>query len=295
MPNNKTVRVPHLGGIDAAYQMPQPYDSTKPTVVLVNSFTTSSELYCTQYDDKKLTDSMNLLSIELLGHGQTRTSREQWTYWDTAEMNLQVLDALGIDKAFVLGTSQGGWITVEMALLRPDKILGIIPLGTSLDSESERTRQLGCWGGPRLLGPFVKQWTADEPTPDFEPGDDFCGALISSGFNDCSTEVSDFWRATIKENYRGDEGRRRIRMATINLAERNGLHLRLPDVRCPVLWLHGTADAVYTVANAKEEIGLFTRSPDAQLVTVDGGAHFLSCTHPEAVDKALLEFVNKHK
>jgi len=117
----KTVRVPHLGGIDAAYQMPEPYDPAKPTLVLVNSFTTSSELYRKQYADKSLTSAMNLLAIELLGHGQTRTSRENWTYWDTAEMNIQVLDALGIEKAFVLGTSQGGWITVRMALLRPEK------------------------------------------------------------------------------------------------------------------------------------------------------------------------------
>ena len=64
---------------------------------------------------------MNLISIELLGHGQTRTKSENFTYWDTAIMNLQVMDALGIKKAFVLGTSQGGWITVRMALLAPDK------------------------------------------------------------------------------------------------------------------------------------------------------------------------------
>jgi pimeloyl-ACP methyl ester carboxylesterase len=102
--------------------MPYPYDATKPTLVLVNSFTTSADLYRKQYDDKALTDSMNLLAIELLGHGQTRTKRENWTYWDTAEMNLQVLDALGIEKAFVLGTSQGGWITVRMALMQPEKV-----------------------------------------------------------------------------------------------------------------------------------------------------------------------------
>lgn len=121
MPNTKTVYVPHLGGTDAAYQMPHPYDSSKPTLVLVNSFTTSSELYRGQYQNKTLTDAMNLISIELLGHGQTRTKSETFTYWDTAIMNLQVLDALGIKKAFVLGTSQGGWITVRMALLGPDK------------------------------------------------------------------------------------------------------------------------------------------------------------------------------
>ena len=65
---------------------------------------------------------MNLLAIELLGHGDTRTKAENWTYWDTAIMNCQVLDALKIEKAFVLGTSQGGWITVRMALLRPNLV-----------------------------------------------------------------------------------------------------------------------------------------------------------------------------
>lgn len=118
------------------------------------------------------------------------------------------------------------------------QILGVIPLGTSLDSETQRTRQLGCWDGPNLLSPFVNEWTTNQPTPGFEPSDAFCDAIIAAGFNDCSAELHDFWSATIKKNYQGDEGRRRIRMATINLAERGGLLLRLSDVRCPVLWLH---------------------------------------------------------
>ena len=123
MEQTKTIRVPHLGGIDAGYQMPAPYDASKPTLVLVNSFTTSSELYSSQYASKDLNAAMNLLAIELLGHGQTRTKQENWTYWDTAYMNLQVLDALDIKgKVFVLGTSQGGWITVRMALLGPDRV-----------------------------------------------------------------------------------------------------------------------------------------------------------------------------
>lgn len=122
MPETKTVHVPHLGGIDAGYKLSDSYDGSKPTLVLVNSFTTSSELYGSQFADKKLTDKMNLLAIELLGHGKTRTHATTWTYWDTAIMNVQVLEALNIPKAFVLGTSQGGWITVRMALVAPDKV-----------------------------------------------------------------------------------------------------------------------------------------------------------------------------
>ncbi|KAL8757636.1 MAG: hypothetical protein Q9199_002061 [Rusavskia elegans] len=281
MSTTKTVEVPHLGGIKAGYQMPHPYDASKPTLVLVNSFTTSSDLYRSQYENQKLTSAMNLLAIELLGHGQTRTKSENFTYWDTAIMNLQVMEVLGVKKAFVLGTSQGGWITVRMALLAPDRIEGIIPLGTSLDYESERTRSLGCWNGPSLLTGSIDAWTSKNPTPDFEPEDEFCNFLIDM---------------TIKSNYRGDDGRRRARMAAINLRERDGLLGRLFDVQCPVMWLHGTDDAVYSVANAEQEIKLFVNSPSANLVTVKDGQHFLSASHPQEVDNALIEFVGKwHK
>ncbi|CZT47146.1 related to alpha/beta hydrolase [Rhynchosporium secalis] len=294
MPNTKTVHVPHLGGIDAAYQMPKPYDSSKPTLVLVNSFTTSSELYQGQYANNELNDTMNIIAIELLGHGQTRSRSETFTYWDTAIMNLQVLDALGIKKAFVLGTSQGGWITVRMALLGPDKIEGIIPLGTSLDYESERTRKHGCWNGPENLKASIQAWTTNENLTSFSPGEDYSNFLIDIGFGkDCDKSVRDYWNKTINENYQGDNGRRRIRMAAINLAERDGLHSRLPDVRCPVLWLHGTADAVYSVANAREEIKLFTNARSAELQVVPDGQHFLSFSHPKEVDNALIKFVEK--
>jgi hypothetical protein len=48
------------------------------------------------------------------------------------------------------------------------------------------------------------------------------------------------------------------------------------------------------MANAKEEIGMFTRSPDACLVGIDGGAHFLNHVHATEVDTAVLNFVSKY-
>ncbi|RMX71998.1 hypothetical protein D0869_15061 [Hortaea werneckii] len=290
MPNTRTVHVPHLGGIDAAYQMPTAYDASKPTMVLVNSFNTSSELYKGQFANEKLTEKMNLIAIELLGHGQTRTKAEHFTYWDTAIMNVQVLEKLGMcddgKKVFVLGTSQGGWIT----------ILGIIPLGTSMDYESERTRKLGCWDAPTGLTPTINACTTNSATPDFEPGDDYCNFLIDTGFGrECAEEARRYWINEIKANYKGDEGRRRLRMAAINLKERDGLHSRLFDVRCPVLWLHGTSDVVYSADNAREEIALFVNSPDAKLKVIENGQHFLSFSHPKEVDEALLEFVGRYE
>lgn len=123
MPNTKRVHVPHLGGIETAYQVACAYDACKPTLVMINSFTTTSDLFKEQFKNEKLSNAVNLIAIEPLGHGQTRTKSLHFTYWDSAIMNLQVIDALGIKgKIFTLGTAQGGWIAVQMALLAPKKV-----------------------------------------------------------------------------------------------------------------------------------------------------------------------------
>lgn len=119
----QTIRVPHLGGISAGYALSgNKYDPSKPTCVLINSMCMTTALYNDQFEDASLTSAVNLLAIEPLGHGSTSCATEHFTYWDSAIMALQVLDALGIQKAFALGTSQGGWIVTRMALLAPERV-----------------------------------------------------------------------------------------------------------------------------------------------------------------------------
>jgi pimeloyl-ACP methyl ester carboxylesterase len=164
-----------------------------------------------------------------------------------------------------------------------------------MDHESPKSRELGCWNAPEGLTPVIDGWTSKDPTPDFTPGEDFTNFLLSSGFGASATpETSSFWKAEIAKNYAGDEGRKRARMCTINLRDRDGLYGRLSDVRCPVMWMHGTNDQVYSFANAEREIKMFVGSAAATLTKVEGGEHFLSFSHPEEVDGRVAEFVEKY-
>lgn len=85
---------------------------------------TSHKLYDAQFESSAVTSSANLVAVDLLGHGSTKVDSgiEQFTYWDSAIMILQLLDHLKIDKFFALGTSQGGWIVVRLALLAPSRV-----------------------------------------------------------------------------------------------------------------------------------------------------------------------------
>lgn len=292
--HTQTVNILHLGGSTIGYRMTEPYDASLPTLVLANSFSTSAALYRPQFADQQLSAAANLLAIEPYGHGATRATWADYTYWDTAIANLQVLDALGIGDAFALGTSQGGWIAARMAMLAPDRIKGIIPLGTSMDYESQRSRDLGCWDGVAFCTPAIDS-LAEPVGDDWVIPTELVDAVLLEGFGeDVSDEERTFWHQEHQRNYTGDDGRQRLRTISINLRDRDGLHGRLDSVRCPVLWLHGTADRVYSVANAEDEIGRFSSSPNAELRVVEGGQHFLSASDPEVVNGAATEFIGRY-
>jgi pimeloyl-ACP methyl ester carboxylesterase len=291
----ETVAVPHLGGSSIGYAFGKPYDASLPTLAMVNSFSTSTELYRPQFADEELAATANLLALEPYGHGRTRASYEQFTYWDSAVADLQALEALGIPEAFVLGTSQGGWVVARMAMLAPRTVKGIILLGTSMDSESPRSRDRGCWDGIGFCTPAIDA-LAEPVSDDWVIPTDLVDAVLAEGFgDDVPPEERSFWHATHQQNYAGDAGRARLRTSTVNLRDRDGLHARLDGVRCPVLWMQGTADPVYSVGNAEEEIRLFVNSPGAELRVVEGGRHFLSATHPDEVDAATVHFIERWK
>ncbi len=295
MSNAATITVSHLGTSAIGYKLAKPYDASLPTLVMVNSFTTSVEQYRPQFADEKLAGTANLLAIEPYGHGQSRASYEQFTYWDSAIANLQVLEALELPDAFVLGTSQGGWIAARMAILAPDVVKGIIPLGTSMDFESQRSRDLGCWDGIEFCTPAIDA-LAEPVGDDWMIPTELVDAVLKEGLGEAvSPEERTFWHTTYQHNYTGDTGRKRVRISSINLRDRDGLHGRLDSVRCPVLRMHGTEDPVYSIANAEDEMKLFVNSPGAELRTVEGGQHFLSASDPDAVNTATGEFIDRWK
>ena len=292
------ITITHLGGLQVGYRLTNnAIDPCKPTLVCINSMCMTAALFDAQFSDTNLTNAMNILAIEPLGHGSTTfpTKANHFTYWDSAIVALEAMTALDVEKAFVLGTSQGGWMVVRMALLAPERILGLLPLGTSMDAETRESREKGCWDPVPLLGPFAEKWASAEATPDFEIDDQWCGMVASFGFGSHATEEStSFWTKVLKETYAGNGGRRKARMAVLCLMSRDSLTLRLGDVACPVYWLQGTEDAPYGCRVQYEQIELFTASKDKKLSIVTGGAHYLNATNPAEVNEAVLEMIKKH-
>jgi non-heme chloroperoxidase len=66
---------------------------------------------------------------------------------------------------------------------------------------------------------------------------------------------------------------------------------QLPKLDDPPRVLHGTADRILPITATADRLpGLIA---DVRLVRVEGGPHNIGWTHPEEVNKALLEFVDQ--
>lgn len=164
-----------------------------------------------------------------------------------------------------------------------------------------------------MLGPVVDTLYSTVPTPDFLIDEGLRESVVNIGFSGAITpEAVEFWKTTLNKIYSGDEGRKKLRGAFVNLLERDGLLRRAPDVKCPVYWLQvsrptklslsqlfiltkiqGNQDPVFGIELPKEHIKAFSGSVEAELSFTDGG-HYLNATTPKDVDAKLLQLINKY-
>jgi len=286
--------VPHLGGITVHYALGAPYNPSKPSALLIPGFMTTLDLFEPQFNDKDLLQKVNLVAVDPLGHGKTKgPANGHWTYWDNAIVMQQVMEALSIEKWWVVGTAQGGWIAPRMALLAGDKIRGIVIMGTSQDSESAASREVGCWDGNSVFDPLISAWsTPPSSGEEWTIPEEFVETIIKLALGETfGPEKQALWKKKIMEVYKGEEGRKKALMCAICLRDRDSLQARLGDVKCPVIWCHGTADPVFSIAHAQREIKLFTSCPHARLEIIDQGSHYMSATHPDPIKKGLLGLI----
>jgi pimeloyl-ACP methyl ester carboxylesterase len=240
------------------------HGGTGPTVVLLHSFLMDGDMFAPQV--ATLGDAFRLIAVDERGHGQTPADGP-FTYWDVAEDVLAVADELGVDQFAVVGTSQGGFVGLRLALLAPDRVTALAVLGTSAAPEDPQVAE-----AYRGLGAL---WATQGPTDQLVD----MVATICLGAMDASA-----WRIKLRA-LPSD----RVTVLMDALVDRDGVLDRLGEISCPTLVLHGSADAAYPVERAREIVEAVPKAEP--LVLVDGGAHFLSLTDPDAVNPPLREFL----
>ena len=192
----------------------------------------------------------------------------------------RVLDALGWEKAYVVGHSWGGHLGLHVAEELPERVLGVLavdPLGSvgdgrwpEFDQEMLRRTPEAVRERARELDELTTQGTADE-----ELALEGLRLVWPAYFADpaAAPPMPELTLAT----ERGAEMVRSI------LAEMPALEAGLPSIRVPVGFVHGSRSPMPVAASTDAA----DRIPDAWVEIVDGAGHFVWVEAPGAVRVSL--------
>ena len=236
-----------------------------PPVILAHGYMMDADMFAPQVT--ALRDRYRVITWDERGFGRTEYDGEPFTYWDSADDCLGLLDHLGIDRAVVGGMSQGGFISLRVALRAPERVRALILLDTQAGVEDPEVVPL--YDGMR------DQWL------EVGPVDELTGALAGMIISD--PEVSEPWIA----KWRARPNDAMLQPHT-TLMTRDDVTDRLGEITCPALVVHGTEDVSISMDKAERlAAGL---SGSSGVVAVPG-AHAANLTHPDAVNAAIVSFL----
>jgi 2-hydroxy-6-oxonona-2,4-dienedioate hydrolase len=196
-----------------------------------------------------------------------------------AEVALQFMDALGLEKAAFVGNSMGGATTIRFAITHPDRMSHMITMGAGA-------------GGRKMFGP------GDGPSEGLK--------ILYRGYRDPSIE-------TMRElvdimSYDSGDAREELARARSENALAHQEHLdnfvagmgsnrdwpterELLAIPVPSLIVHGRDDRVVHFENS---LRLVTMVPDSRLVLFNRCGHWAQLEHADEFNRLVEQFVRHH-
>jgi len=239
----------------------------KPALVLLTSIGTDLSLYDPVVP--LLTPDFRVLRMDTRGHGASDAPADDYSLDLLAEDVLAVMDAAGVEKASLLGTSLGAMILMALAPKAPQRVEALILACTSpamdpsvWDQRLELIRKEG-------MAPLV------EPV---------MGRFFSEAFRAQHPEVVETVRAAMLAQ--NPDGYRGCGAAIRDMALLEGL----TAIKAPTLVITGAKDVATPFEGHADKI--VAAVPGARHVEI-GGAHLPSLEVPTALAGAVRAFVGE--
>lgn len=208
--------------------------------------------------------------------------RAPYSLGDMAEDGVQLLDALEIDKAHIVGASMGGMIAQHIAFAHPDRVLSLTSImSTTGNRRLPRSR-------PEAMKVLMDRPRDADAAMMVEFGVRAARTIGSPGYpaeeNRLRTRVSsDFQRSF------SPAGLTRQMAAIIADGDRRK---RLATITAPTLVIHGEADPLVPLAGGRDTAA---NIPGARLKTIPGMGHDLPVQLVDEIADAVAEHAGRLK
>ena len=235
----------------------------KPVVILSHGFLMDHSMFDAQV--AALRDTHRVITWDERGFGGTKATGD-FSYWDSANDVLGLMDHLGINSAVLGGMSQGGFLSLRVALTAPERVEALILLDTQSGVEA-----------PETVEPYNQLHAAWVEHGAVAVQDIIAGIILGPG--DWSEWFAK-WGAMEPDQF----------TAAFNcLMHRDDITDRLGDITCPALIVHGTADVA--IPMEKAEVLRDRIAGPTTLVPVEGGPHAANMTHATETNRAIVQFL----
>jgi pimeloyl-ACP methyl ester carboxylesterase len=238
---------------------------TGPVVVLAHGFLMDHTMFAPQVE--ALRDAYRVITWDERGFGLTEFDGAPFSYWDSASDCLGLMDHLGIDRCVVGGMSQGGFLSLRVALSAPERVRALILLDTEAGSAPPDQQA--------AYGAMIDTWVSVGAVP--ELAEIIANIIIAEPAANAQWIAT--WQARPKELL-AEPGK--------CLLSRDDITPRLSEITCPALVVHGIDDTAITMEQAEV---LAAGLVGCGGVVKVGGAHAANLTNPEPVNAAILEFL----
>lgn len=221
---------------------------------------------------ERLAESFCVTFYDNRGIGESDKPAGPYTATDLAEDAVAVLDAVGDERAHVVGASLGGMAAQELAIARPDRVDRLVLACTTpggADAFPLPAKTLALFAEAPTLAPDValRKFVAN--------------SLSDSAPDELVEEIYQ-WRVANPPDPAGWQAQ----AAAGTTYDGGG---RASEIAAPTLVVHGTEDNVVDMRNAELLAGLI---PDARVELLDGCGHLMFWEQPERFVAVVEEFLS---
>jgi len=108
-------------------------------VVLLHGYPLNSTIWQTEQDG--LSDHYHVITPDLRGHGESPAPEGIYEMDSMAQDVIALLDSLGVEKAAIMGHSMGGYVTLALWRLVPERFLALGLIDSQAGADSPEGRE----------------------------------------------------------------------------------------------------------------------------------------------------------
>ncbi len=246
---------------------------TGPVIVLIHGFPLDHTMWAEQLN---AWPGYRVIAPDLRGYGRSHLPEDTlYTIDQIADDVIDTLDAIGVNKPFVLGgLSMGGYVAMSIAERRPERLRGLMLLdtravGDTAKGEADRIRtveQIESSGGDTR--PFVADMLPKLLAPDARTRTPMVAEQVATIMNRAPAQA--------------------VTATLLGLAARPDRSAILPRISVPTLVLVGEHDAITPPDGARE---MAQAIPGSTFVTIPGAGHLTPLENPQATNAAIDAFL----